>query len=225
MRSLKKTPMPLIALILLIVMVLACGGTASTPTQEESAAEIAAPETSEPRPSAADPTAYLEPTNTPQPATPEPIGTSGTGSSIESLVIGTWKSVCMDVGSGVYIIITTVFSGAGHGNDIVDFYSDPGCASTTGLVKTNQTSYYLSGSIIVSGKRAYEVDTTINSWELKQDGVVVASGTNVPTQYDIVAVEGDILYNSGITRVDPSPIMTPEDRPTTLDLANFYTRQ
>jgi len=83
------------------------------------------------------------------------------GSGIETLVIGTWKSVCMDVGSDVYIITTIVFDGDGQENDTVDFYSDPACASATGLVKTNQTNYSLGGNIIASGKNAYEIDTTI----------------------------------------------------------------
>jgi len=147
------------------------------------------------------------------------------GSGIETLVIGTWKSVCMDVGSDVYIITTIVFDGDGQENDTVDFYSDPACASATGLVKTNQTNYSLGGNIIASGKNAYEIDTTIISWELKQDGVLVTSGTNVPAQYDIIAIESNILFNSGLTRADPGPITTPDDRPTTLDLANFFTRQ
>jgi hypothetical protein len=131
----------------------------------------------------------------------------------------------MDAGSGVYISITSVFDGAGHGSDTVVFYSDPGCTSATGLIKTNQISYSLGANIIVSEKSAYEIDITIDSWELKQDGALVSSGTNVPTQYDIVAVEGDTLYWSGSTQADGSPITLPGDRPTTLDLANPYTRR
>jgi len=150
-----------------------------------------------------------------------PLGESG----IENLVKGTWKSGCMDVGSDVYIITTIVFEDDGQEIDTVDFYSDPACTSATGLVKTNQTNYSLGGNIIASGKNAYEIDTTIISWELKQDEALVTSGTNVPAQYDIIAIESDILYNSGITRADPGPITTPDDRPTTLDLANFFTRQ
>ena len=146
-------------------------------------------------------------------------------SGIETLVIGTWKSMCMDVGSDVYIITTIVFDGVGQENDTVDFYSDPACASATGLVKTNLTNYSLGGNIIASGKSAYEIDTTIISWELKQDGVLVTSGTNVPAQYDIIVIESDILFNSGLTRTDPGPITTADDRPTTLDLSNFFTRQ
>ena len=146
-------------------------------------------------------------------------------SGIETLIKGTWKSVCMDIGSDVYIITTIVFDGDGQENDTVDFYGDPTCASATGLVKTNQTNYILGDNITVSGKSAYEIDTTIISWELKQDGVLVTSGTNVPAQYDIIAIESDILFNSGLTRTDPGPITTADDRPTTLDLENFFTRQ
>ena len=163
---------------------------------------------------------YVSPTST-----SEPIGVSGIDTGIETLVIGTWKSVCMDVGSDIYVITTIVFDGVGQENDTVNFYSDPACASATGLVKTNQTNYSLGGNIVASGKSAYEIDTTIISWELKQDGVLVSSGTNVPAQYDIIAIESDILFNSGVTRADPGPITTPDDRPTTLDLANFFTRQ
>jgi len=207
-----RSPIPLIILLVLIAMAPACGGTATTPPLDESG---------------------IEPTNTPQPtatyvpptSTSEPIGVSGIDTGIEILVIGTWKSVCMDVGSDVYIITTIVFDGVGQENDTVDFYSDPACTSATGLVKTNQTNYSLGGNIIASGKSAYEIDTTIISWELKQDGVLVTSGTNVPAQYDIIAIESDILFNSGVTRADPGPITTPDDRPTALDLANFFTRQ
>jgi len=154
-----------------------------------------------------------------------PPGVSGIDTDIETLVKGTWKSVCMDVGSDVYIITTIVFDDDGQEHDTVDFFSDSACSSATGLVKTNQTNYSLGGTIIASGKSAYEIDTTIISWELKQDGVLVTSGTDVPAQYDIIAIESDILYNSGITRADPGPITTPDDRPTTLDLVNFFTRQ
>lgn len=131
----------------------------------------------------------------------------------------------MDLGSDVYIITTIVFDGLGQEIDTVDFYSDPACTSATGLVKTNQANYSLGSNVIASGKNAYEIDTTIISWELNQDGVLVNSGTNVSAQYDIITIESDILYNSGITRSDPGPITTPDDRPTTLDLTNVFTRQ
>jgi hypothetical protein len=231
MRPLKQHPIPFIALTLLLAMTIACGGTAGAPSEDDTPAETAAADASEP--SAAEPTAEPEPTGTPHPtatevpltATPEPAAGSGTGSDIESSMTGTWKSVCMDIGSGSYIIITLVFDGAGGGYDVTNFYSDSGCTTATGLVKTSQTRYALGGSSIISEKNAYEIDITINSWELTQDGDVVTSGTNEPTQYDVVAVEGTTLFTSGLTRADPGPILTPDDRPTTLDLANFYTRQ
>jgi hypothetical protein len=194
-------------------MASACGGgTTTTPSLDESG---------------------IEPTNTPPPTvayvpptpTSELIEVSGIDTGIETLVTGTWKSVCMDVGTDVYIITTIVFDGGGQENDTVVFYSDPACASATGLVKTNQTNYSLGGNITANGKNAYEIDTTIISWELKQDGVLVTSGTNVPAQYDIIAIEGDNLFNSGITRTEPGLITSPDDRPAMLDLTNFYTRQ
>lgn len=138
---------------------------------------------------------------------------------------GAWKSGCMDAGDGTYVIITLVFDGAGLGNDRTDFYSDPGCASATGLVKTSQTTYALGGGSIISEKNAYEIDISITAWELKQEGVVIADGADEATQYDIIAVEGDTLYTSGINRDNPGPILTPDDRPATFDLVNAYTRQ
>jgi hypothetical protein len=233
MQPLKKLSPPFIALTVLITISLACSRTAGAPSPDEIETETVASETSEPLPSAVEPTVTPEPTNTPHPAdtdappasTPESIEESAAGSGIESSIMGTWKSVCMDLGDGAYIIITIVFDGAGQLNDRADFYSDPGCASATGVVKTSQTSYSLGDSIIINDKNASEIDLTITSWELKQDGDVVTSGTNEPTQYDVIAVEGDTLYNSGLTRADPGPILSPGDRPTTLDLANFYTRQ
>jgi hypothetical protein len=203
-----RSPIPLIILIILLAMIPACGGTPTVPPPDETG---------------------IEATNTPPPSTtsvpPTTTSESSGESGIDTLIIGTWKSVCMDVGSDVYIITTIAFDGAGQENDTVDFYSDPACASATGLVKTNQTNYSLGGNIIASGKSAFEIDTTIISWDLKQDGVLVSSGTNAPAQYDIITIEGDILFNSGLTRADPGPITSPDDRPTTLDLANFFTRQ
>ena len=110
-----RSPIPFIILIMLVTMLPACGGTAtSTPLDEPG----------------------IESTNTPPPsATSVPIGVSGLDTGIETLVIGTWKSVCMDLGSDVYTITTIVFDGAGQENDTVDFYSDPDCASATGLVR------------------------------------------------------------------------------------------
>ena len=204
-----RSPILLVVLILLTAMAVACGGPVASPT-------IAIEPTNTPQATA---------TNLPSTSTPEPIGVSRTDTSIESLVMGTWKSLCMDVGSDVYIITTIVFDGVGQENDTVVFYSDPSCASATGLVKTNQTTYSLHGNIIASGKSAYKIDTTIISWELKQDGDIVTSGTDVPTQFDIIAIEGDTLYVSGLTRADPGIITTLADRPTTLDLVNFYIRQ
>ena len=137
-----RSPIPFIILIILILFLPACDGTAPSPPPDESGTGS---------------------TITPPPsATSVPIGESGIDTAIETLVIGTWKSVCMEVSSDVYTITTIVFDGAGQENDTVDFYSDPACASATGLVKTNQTSYSLGGSIIASGKNAYEIDTTIN---------------------------------------------------------------
>ena len=200
-----RSPILFKILSIMILMIPGCGGTAPSPPPGGSG---------------------VGPTNTPLPsAASVAIVASGTDTAIETLVIGTWKSVCMEVSSDVYTITTIVFDGAGHEIDTVFFYSDPDCASATGLVKTNQADYSLGGNLVASGKIAYEIDTTINLWELKQDGVLVNSGPDAPSQYDILAIESDILYNSGLTRADSGPITSPDDRPTTLDLANFYTRQ
>ncbi|MCP4143282.1 MAG: hypothetical protein GY755_23840 [Chloroflexi bacterium] len=206
MHSLEKT----LLLALLAAMALACRGTAATPHPEEKSATLL-PATAIP-----DTVTTTIPESIPEPTEAGEVDSdSDTGVSI----VGTWTSTCIDSGSGTYIIATIVFDETSQENDIVNFYSDPGCTSATGMVKTNQASYSLGTSTTASGKNAYEIDITINSWELKQDGALVTSGTNVPTQYDIIAVEGDTLYTGG------SAATTSGDRPTVLDLSNFYTRQ
>lgn len=146
---------------------------------------------------------------------------------IQNSLRGTWQSVCMNLGSGQFIKVTMTLDGAGGSNDKTVFYRDGGCSSPTGLVKTNsKVTYRIGNSVsIPGGKTAREIDTTIQSWRLTQDGTVVKSGGPVPTQYDIVAVEGDKLYVSGLNRAHPGMITNPAQRPNTLDTANYYTRQ
>lgn len=153
-------------------------------------------------------------------------GSGSSSSTFEASLIGTWRSVCMFIGGSEPYIITIIhYLGSGQATDSVEWYSDSGCTSATGLKKVNISTYDVGNGITASGKSGYEIDGTINSWELTQDGATVSSGTGVPTQYDIVAIEGDRLYNSGLTRSTSSPITNPADRPTTLDLTNYYTRQ
>ena len=222
MHNSKNFSIPMIVFALPIAIALACGGSVPTTIPGEIATEVGSSETSDPDSTAVEPIATLEPTNTLQPTD---TNVPPTGSDIETLILGTWKSVCVELDPETSIITTINFDGAGQANDVVDFYSDPACTSATGLVKTNQTSYILGDNVTASGKSAYEIDLIVNSWELIQDGAVILSGTDVPTQYDIVAIEGNTLYTSGITRADPGPITTPDDRPTTLDLGNYYIRQ
>jgi len=153
-------------------------------------------------------------------------GGSSSSAGFDASLIGTWRSVCMFIGgSEPYIIAIIHYLGAGQATDSVEWYSDAGCTSATGLKKVNISTYDVGESITASGKSGYEIDATINSWELTQDGVTVSSGTSVPTQYDIVAIDGDRLYNSGLTRSLAGPVTNPDDRPATLDLTNYYTRQ
>lgn len=153
-------------------------------------------------------------------------GTSGTSSGTELSMIGTWKSVCMYIGgSDPYIIAIINYFGGGVSTDTVKWYSDPACASATGLEKLYMNTYSFGNGVTASGMSGVELDATVNSWELRQDGFIVSSGVNVPTQYDIVAIEGDRLYHSGLSRAIAGPITDPANRPMTFDLDNYYTRQ
>jgi hypothetical protein len=144
---------------------------------------------------------------------------------IQASLRGTWQSVCMNLGDGQFIKITMSLDGAGGSNDKTVFYRDAGCSNPTGLVKTNSSvSYQIGSPVTASGKSAHQIDTTINTWQLTQDGAVIKNGGAVPTQYDIVAVEGDKLFTSGLNRANPGMITNPTQRPTTLDTANYYTR-
>ncbi|MDX1386483.1 MAG: hypothetical protein R3257_02760 [bacterium] len=146
---------------------------------------------------------------------------------IQSSLRGTWKSGCINLGSNIFIIITSTYDGAGRGSDQVVYYRDPACTSPTGLVKTNsKVSYTIGKEIKLGGDRnAYEFNVTILAWQLTQNGSLIKSGTNVPTQFDIIAIKDNKLYNSGLMSGRQLPSKTPGDRPTTLDLTNFMTRQ
>ncbi|HEB71124.1 MAG TPA: hypothetical protein ENI77_00705 [Nitrospirae bacterium] len=147
---------------------------------------------------------------------------SGSSSSIESSIIGTWVSVCQFIGGPEpYIKATVTYQSGGQETDTVLWYMDSACSSATGLKKVNQTSYSLGNSVTASGKSAYEIDVTINSWVLTKNGSTVSTGVSVPTTYGLVAVEGNRLYASNSS----SPITSSADRPTALDLDNYYTRQ
>ncbi|VAX18873.1 hypothetical protein MNBD_NITROSPINAE02-1697 [hydrothermal vent metagenome] len=149
-------------------------------------------------------------------------GSGGSGGGSESSLVGTWKSVCMFIGGPEpYIIITKTYNTNDSFVDTVLWFTDSACASATGLKRVNQNSYSLGGKVTASGKSAYEIDITTNSWTLTQDGATAGGGTNLPTTYDLVAIEGKTLYVSNT----PTPITNPADRPTTLDLPNYYTRQ
>ncbi len=139
---------------------------------------------------------------------------------------GTWKSVCMNLGSNVFITIKSTYDGAGNSKDKVVYFSDPGCSTPTGLVKANSSvSYKVGRQFDVGSRKAYEIDSSIQSWQLSQNGSVIKSGNGVATQYDIFSIEGNKLYTSGLTRGQRGPITSPAGRPRTLDTANYFTKQ
>lgn len=146
--------------------------------------------------------------------------------SVQAALKGTWKSVCMNLGSGVFITITSTYDGAGHASDKVVYYSDAGCGAPTGLVKSNSSvSYSVGAPIQVGSRQAHAINSTIQSWQLTQNGSVIKSGGAVATQYDIFAIEGNKLYTSGLTRGQSGPITSAAGRPTTLDTTNYFTKQ
>ncbi len=148
----------------------------------------------------------------------------GSGGGIDSQMVGTWKSVCvLPQDAEQYLITTIAYSSGGSAVETVLFYTDSACSSATGLKKVNQSSYSFGDNVTASGKSAYEIDITINSWKLTKNGSTITSGTNVPTLYDLVAVEGKTLYI--YSNPNPTPITSPANRPTTLNLENYYTRQ
>lgn len=145
--------------------------------------------------------------------------------AIQASMKGTWTSVCMDLGGGVYIKSTLTYDGAGKASEKVVFYKDAACTTPTGLVKTNISTYRIGEKTEIDGQEAFEIDVTIVKWELKQGGSVIKRGGAVPIQYDVVAVKDDTLFNSGLTRAKKGPITDPAERPVTLDKKNIYKRQ
>jgi hypothetical protein len=146
--------------------------------------------------------------------------------SIQGQLQGTWKSVCMKLDSGGSMVMTSTYSGAGSSQDKVVFYTDGACAAPSGLVKSNPSVSYTIGTPSTLGdKKVYPIDTTIQSWQLTQNGSVIRSGGAVPTQYDIFAIEGNKLYTSGLTRSHKGPITNPAERPSTLDTTNYFVKQ
>lgn len=145
--------------------------------------------------------------------------------AVQAALKGSWKSGCMDIGASIYTVTTMSYDGAGKSNDKIVFYSDPACSKPTDMVKNNASSYKIGNKVDVGGQEAYEIDITIKSWKLKQYDSLLKSGGGVPTQYDIISIQGDKLYTSGLNRKDKGPILDPAQRPTTLDKKNYYTRQ
>jgi len=133
----------------------------------------------------------------------------------------------MNVGMGTYIIITSVYSGAGVSNDRVVFYRGPACTVPTGLVKINSKVAYTVGKATTKKDemKVFPVTLTILSWQLIQNGTVIKSGGPVPTMFDIFSIKGNRLYTSGTTKGSPGTMPNPTERPTMLDMVNYYTRQ
>lgn len=158
------------------------------------------------------------------------VGDAGSGggegssavSGIESSIIGTWVSVCQFIeGPQPYIKTTVTFQSGGQETDTTLWYMDSGCSSATGLKKVTQNTYSIGNNVTASGKSAYEINVTTSSWALTQDGSTVLTGGSAPTQYGLIALEGDRLYFD-----DNADLVTSEsNRPTTLGLENYYTRQ
>jgi hypothetical protein len=148
------------------------------------------------------------------------------GAAVQAAMKGTWESVIMDLGDGVYIKTTMTYDGAGHSTDKVVFFSDAGGTSPTGLVKTNTSTYKIGKKIdLGEGEAAQAIDVVVVKWELKQGGSVVKSGGPLPPQYDLFLIKDDTLYNSGLTRVKKGPILDPAARPMTLDKTNLFKKQ
>ena len=146
--------------------------------------------------------------------------------SMQAALKGTWKSTCMDVGAGVYIVMTAQYDGAGKSEDKTLFYSDPGCTKPTEMIKTNKAKYVLGDPLdLGGGETAYAIDVTIEKWELSQYGSVLKRGGAVPTMYDIISVQGDKLYTGGFIRPEKEPLTDPAKRPSRLDKKNYFTRQ
>jgi hypothetical protein len=145
--------------------------------------------------------------------------------TVQGNLKGSWKSGCMDLGASIYAVTTISYDGAGKSNDKIVFYSDAACSKPTEMVKTNTSSYKIGNKVDVGGQEAYEFEVTIKSWKLTQYGSLLKSGGPVPTQYDIISIQDDKLYTSGVKRKDKGPILDPAQRPTTLDKKNYYTRQ
>ncbi len=145
---------------------------------------------------------------------------------VEAAIKGKWKSTCMDLGGSVYILVSVSFDGAGKSNERVDFYQDATCATATGLVKTNQSSYSLGPRMGQQGDLdLFPIDTTIQSTTLMQNGRPMTSGGAMPKQYDVISIKGDLLYMSSLARAQKGPITSPVDRPTQVDTKNSYSRQ
>ena len=120
---------------------------------------------------------------------------------------------------------TSTFDGAGQSTNKVIFYSDAACSQPTAMVKTDTATYKIGKQIDIEGMKAYEMDLTITKWSLEQNGSTLKSGGEVPTQYDVIAIEGDKFYTSGLTRKDKGPVLDPAERPNTLDKDHFFAKQ
>jgi hypothetical protein len=146
---------------------------------------------------------------------------------VEAALKGTWKSVCMDLGSSVYIVSTATFDGAGASNDQVVFYKDSACTTPTGMVKANsKVSYSVGPRLGQQGELdLYPMDITIHASTLTQNGSVLQRGGEMAKQYDVFAVKGETLYLSALNRAKAGPITSPVDRPTQVDTKNIFTRQ
>lgn len=158
----------------------------------------------------------------------EDSGSSSSGiADVQAKLKGTWKSGCISGGPQANFIITSTYDGAGHSTDKVVYYQTSSCAAPTGLVKSNPSVSYKIGPKIntVDGLDIYPIDVTIHSWKLTQNGTLIKSGSNVPTQYDVFAIQENKLYNSGLNPGRVGPITNPANRPGSVNRAQYFTKQ
>jgi len=132
---------------------------------------------------------------------------------------GTWKSVCTEIGGG-YEVSTVVIDGA-VAVDTYATYSDSTC-TTRDDEPDEVITFSLEfpqGTVATSLGTARFIDITPESFTVGGQPVAAPNGFN--TLYDIYLVVGDTLYLGD----DEDDAITPEARPTQLDVSDPLTRQ
>jgi len=131
---------------------------------------------------------------------------------------GTWKNACADIG-GSYEVSTLVIDGA-VAVDTYATYSDSTC-TTRDDEPDEVITFSLEfpqGTVATSLGTARFIDATPESFTVGGQPVAAPNGFN--TLFDIYLVVGDTLYLGG----DENEAITPEARPTQLDVSDPLTR-